>query len=84
MENRHGLYQEKLLSIFLNYELPEYESSFVYKIVIRLLDDKAAGGESVSLAEQTRRYLHEAINKLDESQITKVYQLIRGMLGGAA
>ena len=83
MENRHGLYQEKLLSIFLNYELPEYESSFVYKIIIRLLDDKAAGGEDVSLTEQTRRYLHEAINKLDKSQIAKIYQLIRGMLGCA-
>ena len=40
--------------------------------------------EDVSLTEQTRRYLHEAINKLYKSQIVKVYQLIRGMLGGAA
>lgn len=39
--------------------------------------------EDVSLTEQTRRYLHEEIDKLDESQIVKVYRLIRGMLGWA-
>ena len=84
MENRHGPYQEKLLHTILNHELPEDASELVYKIVIRLPEDKAAGDEHVSLTEQTRRYLHEAINKLDKSQIVKVYQLIRGMLGGAA
>ena len=84
MEKKRGFYQRELLHTILNHELPEDASELVYKIVIRLLDDKAAGGESVSLAEQTRRYLHEAVNELDESQIAKIYQLIRGMLGGAA
>lgn len=84
MEKKCGFYQRELLHTILNHELPEDASELVYKIVIRLLEDKAAGDEHVSLTEQTRRYLHEAINELEESKIVKVYRLIRGMFGGAA
>lgn len=30
-----------------------------------------------------RKYLHEIIDKLDDSQIIKLYQLIRGIFGKA-
>lgn len=31
--------------------------------------------------EEKRKYLHEAINKMDKKQIEKLYQLIRGIFG---
>ena len=31
--------------------------------------------------EETRKYLHDVIDKLNASQITKLYQLIRGIFG---
>lgn len=31
--------------------------------------------------EEKRKYLHEAINKMEKKQIEKLYQLIRGIFG---
>lgn len=33
--------------------------------------------------EEKRKYLHEIIDKINESQITKLYQLIKGIFGKA-
>lgn len=33
--------------------------------------------------EEKRKYLNEAINKMDKKQIEKLYQLIRGIFGKA-
>lgn len=33
--------------------------------------------------EEKRKHLHEIIDKMNESQITKLYQLIRGIFGKA-
>lgn len=34
-------------------------------------------------AEEKRKHLHEIIEKLNDSQIAKLYQLIRGIFGKA-
>lgn len=35
------------------------------------------------ITEEKRKYLHEIIDKMNDSQISKLYQLIRGILGKA-
>lgn len=34
--------------------------------------------------EEKRKYLHEIIDKMDKTQIAKLYQLIKGIFGKAA
>lgn len=44
--------------------------------------NKNAGGVHMNTDEK-RKYLHEIIEKLNESQIERLYQLIRGIFGRA-
>lgn len=40
----------------------------------------AAGRDIVNI-EEKRKFIHELIDKMDELQISRLYQLIRGMFG---
>lgn len=41
----------------------------------------AGRGVGIMDTEEKRKILHDAVDKLDESQINKLYQLIRGIFG---